>query len=367
MSVAFVFGILLPSLLWKLDEARREPANRAAWIFVVAFSCFTTSFVLAAIAKTPAAAQLVALDPRLLQATLNVTNIGIFTALQVFYLQFIKADVRPGRVRFEMALAAVVLAAMTALTVFGDALGGNYRLPDAAYVRTPQVAAFFTLHAGYTAYVLTMLIGWTARYLRRLPGPALRTAVGVAGVGAVMLWVAATLRLLLTLVAVSGGSYPPEIFPLVLRNLVVIGGPLLIGGLAFPVVTWRLAAAHRWVRDLRTFHRLGPLWREVRVAYPELIRPSTPTPDQPGPRSAARTPLRLSLQARIVQCRDGCSRAGRLLDDAPPGADDAAHRIAAGIARADQRHPDRPGDDLPRLVAISSNLQERPVATAVRP
>lgn len=377
MSLGLVFAVLLPSLLWKVDEARRDPANRAAWLFVIAFCCWTTTFVMALVTTTGLARTIVELDPHLIQITVNVANTGTFAALQVFYLRFIRGDKRHGRTRFEIALAAAVLVTLTVLTVYRDSMGGNLRPPDAEYLRSPDNAAFYIVQSGYVVYVLTMMMGWTSRHVRSVPGLVLRTAVGIAGVGAVMIWTSQVLRVGLTVIALCGGSFPPEVFPLVVKNLVRLGGPLLMGGLALPVIVWRLSAGHRWCRDLWRFRRLGPLWYAVKEAYPELIRPPAPvfdlaSGDDGAPLTrlrerSSRSPVHLALQARLTQCRDGCLRAVQLVEgNTPATANCTARHIAESITSTTLRSPARDsaeGDDLPHLIAVSQTMKERRAAT----
>lgn len=383
MTLMVVLGVLVPALAWKGAQVRRDPANLERWAVVIAIACLTIALVL----NIPREHDTVdyGIDSRLIQLGQNVAIIGAFGALQLFYLNFVAEYLRRSRLRLEVVIIAATLGALTVFTGYIIAIDASLRLlPE--NLNQPIVAAFYAVGGGYVIYALGTQLWWTTRYARRLSDNVLRIAAVITAAGAFILLTGSILRIVLLLkAAVWGRTFSPD-SQLIVLDLVRLGTPVLIIGLIFPSIVGWAARTWRWCGEFCAYRQLGPLWRAVRWAYPEIIRPAAPVDQPPVEPSSARSRsvsqrrmscMGFALQSRLVQCRDGYLRAHSFLDENSAAATDgrgrrfitelkACPRLAlCGSAATDSDtngHHHRLAPDARQLIAVSQALRKRGLA-----
>lgn len=320
MTLMIVLGVLLPALVWKGTQVRRDPANLERWAVVIAIACITIALLLNLPREHPTVD--FGIDVRLIQLGQNVAIVGAFGALQLFYLNFVAEYLRRPRLRLEVMVIAVTLGALAVLTWYIIAIDASLQpLPE--NLRQPIVAAFYAVGGGYIIYALSTQLWWTMRYAQRLRDTVLRAAAIITAAGAFILLTGSILRVVLVLeAAVWDRSFSRETRMAVL-DLIRLGTPILIAGLIFPSVVGRVASTWRWWGEFRAHRQLGALWHAVRWVYPEIIRPAVPTDRPPAEPSGSRSRsagqrrtshMGFALQSRLVQCRDGYLRAHRFLE-----------------------------------------------------
>lgn len=158
----------------------------------------------------------------------------------------------------------------------------------------------------------------------------------------------------------------------------LIGGPLFIVGICYPGFVMRVRSTGLWIRRLREYHRLGPLWRLTSAAFPgQHLRRGivSPTWDRISTRGVHRRSHR-----RYVEARDGLVGLSPHIPDAvlPDGsdgaspqrlaplgewmvdnaatiaADDSGSRVPKPVLRPAENGPD---EDMRVLIALSDAIK----------
>lgn len=369
MTIAVLVVVVGPALVWKGLQIRRDPTRLESWAVAVAIVCFAVALLLNIPRENPD--EPYAVPRKFLQLGQNVAAIGALASLQLFYLSFVAQFLRRPRIGLEVAVVLGTLLALTVLTFVVPDDDGLRFAADA--MRQPAVAAFYLVGGGYVAYALSTQLWWTLRYGRRLNDSVLRSAAAVTSLGALLLLIAQLLRLG-AVVEVNLGAEISAGGPVLGLLLIVVGTGVLVVGLVFPIILMRLTRLRRWWISLRTYRQLDPLWRAVRHAYPEIIRPREPVDrprSVPRPWWRRRTAHRLTMaaQLRLQQCRDGYARAARLLD-ADVIDDDRVRPLVAALRRCprlDPTDPDLgPATETRRLRTISRALRKVDPAPTTR-
>jgi len=149
-----VAGLLVAGLVaavWKAADVRRDPRDLARWAILLAISAVVLTLALEAAREYPATR--FGLDERWLRLGENIAIIAAFAALQLFYLHYVAAYLRRGRLRLEIAVIAAVLAALSALTAHVIAAGGDLG-SEAGNVAHLDVAGFYLVGGAYIGYAL---------------------------------------------------------------------------------------------------------------------------------------------------------------------------------------------------------------------
>ncbi|MGH3897598.1 MAG: MAB_1171c family putative transporter [Pseudonocardiaceae bacterium] len=381
MTLVILLGVLLPALMWKGAQVRRDPANLERWAVVIAIACVTIALLLNVPREYPTVD--FGIDARVIQLGQNAAIVGAFGALQLFYLNFVAEYLCRTRLRLEIMVIAVTLGALAVLTWYIIAIDASLKpLPD--NLNQPIVAAFYAVGGGYIIYALSTQLWWTIRYGRLLRDTVLRAAAIITAAGTLILLAGSILRLALVLrIAVWGRSFSPDT-QMVVLDLIRLGTPILIAGLILPPIVGRAANTWRWWGEFRAYRQLSHLWHAVRWVYPEIIRPATPADQPPAELGGSRyrsagqrriSPMGFALQSRLAQCRDGYLRAHRFLDaNSATITDERARQFVIELKACPRlvlhqttAHPDTKGrnrltPDTQQLIAVSRTLYKRGMA-----
>lgn len=188
---------------------------------------------------------------------------------------------------------------------------------------------------------------WARRSLRDVAG-ALARGLRLASVGLALMVTG-----LLPLTAVSVLRWARLPCPAVVlsagESLTILGILVFLGGICYPSVRLRLAAAAIWGRHRRVYHQLAPLWAELHRAFPQDALTRVPSPawrDAVSPLGVHRRYYR-----RLIECRDGLVRVSPRL-----GPDDGQPLGRRLLVALDSPSATAPGDAVPLAIPDTAGL-----------
>ncbi|MFI7578593.1 MAB_1171c family putative transporter [Micromonospora sp. NPDC049497] len=283
------FGYLL-----RLQRRRPSQARRA---ICVAFGAFATGITLAV---PPLAAGLDAATglPNLAKVLSHGCALTIAASAEHMLLYLaLPAPRAAARARRWVWVTAGAYAVMVALFVATLTDDRPVRL-TVEYATDPAVTAYLLIFVvmGFFAYCVDISrLCW--RFARICGRPWLRRGLRTTAVGAAVALLYSTNKIVY-LVAYASGLRPAgerEIAAV----LVTVSALLMMAGLTMPAWGPVLPLTRRW-DDLRAYHRLGPLWRDLTTRLPELEL----DPTLRRPLGAVRD-IDYALTRRVAEIRDG--------------------------------------------------------------
>ncbi|MFD0410176.1 MAB_1171c family putative transporter [Kitasatospora sp. NPDC127116] len=298
-----------------------------------------------------------------------------FLALTAVALRRPEADPRALRRRCVGTALAVLAATVLFLLARPREEGGQ--LVATGALGPVALAGYDLVITGYVAGCLVTLLRRTTHWTRRADDTALRTALGLVTLttAAGLLWAAWGLDDVLGALRTGRQLTTEDPVSLALGRVCAV---LLLAGAT--TLLWARAgrAARRWRAAYRGYRSLGPLWRALHAAFPQIALTTgriTSGRIATGRITAGRMPpadAELALYRRVIEIRDGLLilRRYRTAEDSPSpdgspgeapstgvpstdaaaveaaGTDAAARaeavRIAAALRRARTRAPDGP-------------------------
>ncbi|MFC5289724.1 MAB_1171c family putative transporter [Actinokineospora guangxiensis] len=262
------------------------------------------------------------------------------------------AEVARPKVRNQVYAFSAVFVAMAALFVLADLETEDTTTAVIRYAGNWRYALYLLLYVTAFAIAQCFLVARCLRYARAVEGRWLGRGLRLAAVGAVG-GLAYVLARYADIAAAPLGLDPAAWEP-VARLGAGLGAILALVGWSLPGWGPQVSALRDWVRDVRAYRALHPLWAALCRANPDLAL-------DPG---AGRTALRdvdFRLHRRVVEIRDG--RRWLRAPAAPPDltADERAAAEAAAIAAAlrggdrlappPHAEPHTPSDDETRWLA----------------
>jgi hypothetical protein len=333
------------ALVWffyRLIRAPRDPALRAVVVFL--------------------ALQLIAMPLNMPRWPVVLTqcialNLSWFS-LMLFFLFSARGSAR--RARWEAVAVAVVSVVMTVSVLSIPQPGRDSALtggPIPANMRIPGVSLFFVSAGLYYLYTTLQGARWAFRYAGE-SNRRMRLGLGVAAIGMVLMACSVAGRMVLVIMGWANEPIPYAVgfaIDSAMVQLVSIAGVVLILGASYAGFVVRVAAFRVWVRHLRLYHDLRPLWMLMHEAFPgdTLDRQSRSRwHERVPPRRVHRRYWR-----RVVEIRDGLVRISpHLADvgfDGEQSVAEQADKLREALRR--QREGVRPGSASAVLVAAPTS------------
>ncbi|MEU1287168.1 MAB_1171c family putative transporter [Kitasatospora sp. NPDC005856] len=252
-----------------------------------------------------------------------------FLALTTLALRRPAADARALR-RRQAGTALAVLSATVLFLLAGIREDGGQMVATGPYGRA-ALAGYDLVIAGYAAGCLVTLLRQTLYWTRQADSTALRTALGLVtltnAVG--LCWAAWGLDDVLGALRSGRQLSTEDPVSLALGRLCAV---LLLAGAT--TLLWARAgrAARRWRAAYRSYRSLGPLWRALYAAFPQIALTA-------GRITAGRMPpadAELALYRRVIEIRDGLLILRRYRTaEAPSGPGDSSAEAPSADTGAD--------------------------------
>jgi hypothetical protein len=363
------------ALAWMGTRLARAPGNVPLRAVTGLIACWAIAFPFGLLADKgvhvfglpPMIARLLQHGPLLIGVNCLV-SFFLFSALDIA-----RAQVRARWYLLPLAAAELVLIICALVT------------PESARTNdhsVPSVALFFLTADLYMAFGFAAAFVWTRRYARGAQ-PRLAKGLRLASIGLGLIVLADCVFVPLVALRWAGGAVSPDlaapggaaetnIGSLAAIFLLLPGIVIFLVGISYPAAMMRLAALRVWLRHLRAYHHLRPLWTKLHEAFPEdaLNRsPIAPWRDYLSLRGVHRRYYR-----RVIECRDGLVRISPYLgesDHAEPrelagqlsralraqdaGEPASSHAVAVAIPEGDGLDA-----DVRELVEISHALRSSP-------
>ncbi|MFF2542645.1 MAB_1171c family putative transporter [Kitasatospora sp. NPDC058063] len=294
-----------------------------------------------------------------------------FLALTAVALRRPEADARALRRRCVGTALAVLAATVLFLLARPREDGGQ--LVATGALGPVALAGYDLVITGYATGCLVTLLRQTLHWIRRADDTALRTALGLVALTTAvgLIWTAWGLDDVLGALRTGRQLTTEDTVSLALGRVCAI---LLLAGATTLLWARTGRAVRRWRAAYRGYRALGPLWRALHAAFPQIALTTgriTTGRITGGRITAGRMPpadAELALYRRVIEIRDGLlilrryrtaedspspdgSPGGAPSTDAPSAEADAsadtdaaaraeAVRIAAALHRARTRAPD---------------------------
>jgi hypothetical protein len=291
--------LALVALAYKIPALVRDPRSPTRRALVAMLACL----VWAPLVNTPFV--YLRFDelsgvPNLARLIAHYGIIGFAVSVQMLLLHWTveRPSPRSTWIRFAAVVAAVVaMAVFFVLAPLDTSLTSEF---TARYGDAPYMAAYMLVYLGYFVVALLDILRLSWRFTGLTRQPFLRIGLRLVGYGAVF-GIAYCLEKGFY-VASRNAGYEPIPADVQEQMSPLLTGPgcvlMLIG---FTIPSWgpRLAAGGAWLRRLRTYRRLYPLWRLLYDATPEIAL----DPGRPARGSVRDVEYR--LVRRVVEIRDG--------------------------------------------------------------
>ncbi|MEU7481096.1 MAB_1171c family putative transporter [Lentzea sp. NPDC042327] len=270
------------------------------------------------------------LDPMVCQLVQHsMLQVGVFCLICFFLFSALDDEgARRKAVQHLVPLAGCIAVMTWAVLSIPDELRvAAARVPNSLGGGPTGVLAitvFYALGNGYLLYGFATMFGWARRYARGAE-PRLRRGLLITSTGLALLVPADAI-----FVSSNVSRYFGEPLPRWLLTAAVwflLPGVLLcVVGVLYPVAAMRFAATRLWLRHLRAYHRLGPLWTLLHQSFPEDALHRVPSRrDAFSLRGVHRRYYR-----RVIECRDGLVRISPYVAQTPEDLP-LAERLRAGL------------------------------------
>ncbi|MFD4660089.1 MAB_1171c family putative transporter [Kitasatospora sp. NPDC058444] len=324
--LAFAAVLLLALSTYRFFAGRRgrSPALRYTCCFAWCFGAFLALMAGQTRADIDHGTGLTGLSG-MLTDHLKMGSAG-FLALTALALRRPAADARALR-RRQVGTALAVLAATVLFLLARIREDGGQTVATGPY-GPAALAGYDLVIAGYVAGCLVTLLRQTLYWTRQADSAALRTALGLVtltdAVG--LCWTAWGLDDVLGALRSGRQLATEDPVSLALGRLCAV---LLLAGAT--TLLWARAgrAARRWRVAYRSYRSLGPLWRALHTAFPQIALTA-------GRITAGRMPptdAELALYRRVIEIRDGLLILRRYRTvEAPSGPGGGPSSDAFGVA-----------------------------------
>jgi hypothetical protein len=331
--------LALVALAYKIPPLVRDPRSPTRRALVAMLACL----VWAPLVNTPFV--YVRFDalfgvPNLARLIAHYGIIGFAVSVQMLLLHWTveRPSPRSTWVRLVAVAAAVVaMAVFFVLAPLDTSLTSEF---TARYGDAPYVAAYMLVYLGYFVVALLDILRLSWRFTGLTRQPFLRLGLRLVSYGAVF-GLAYCLEKGFYIASRNAGLEPIPADVQEQMSPLLTGPGCVLMLIGFTIPSWgpRLAAGRAWLRRLRTYRRLYPLWRLLYEATPEIAL----DPEQP-PRGSVRD-VEYRLVRRVVEIRDGWLALRPYFDArvareaaATRGGQDAVHAaVLAAAARAKAR------------------------------
>lgn len=288
------------------------------------------------------------LDPMVCQLIQHaLLQVGVY-GLICFFIFSALDDARAKRQAWiQLAPLVLCVSVMTwaVLAIPDDLRVAAARVPNSLGGGPTGVLAitvFYALGNGYLLYGFAAMFVWARRYARGAD-PRLRRGLLITSTGLGLLVPADAIFVASNVSRYFGAPLPRWLLTTAVWFLLP-GVLLIVIGVTYPIVAMRFAAMRLWLRHLRAYHRLSPLWTLLNQSFPEDALHRVPSKrDSFSLRGVHRRYYR-----RVIECRDGLVRISPYVAETPDELP-LAERLRAGL-------------ETRRAGAVSSR---RPIALAV--
>ncbi|MGP3769765.1 MAB_1171c family putative transporter [Streptomyces sp. SDT5-1] len=326
-----LYGIAAPLvLIWTVLRLRKAPKDRALWSLCGLIIGWTLAFPFGRAAD--AGSGLFGTPPMVSRLIEHSLDIASMHGLICFYLYSALGRREAGRrarlYGIPLALTFIVLVAAALSTPEGVGTRDH---------RVTSVAVFYVAADAYLVFAFSKAWFWNRCYAHGA-GPRLRRGLRIAATGMVAFALANTLYIVAVVLHWAGGDDAPDNLDtagaastslgwFAAVFLMLPGVVLFLAGVTYPAAAMRVIALRVWVRHLRHYRRLKPLWVALHELFPENVLPRVPMSawrSGLNPRSVHRYYYR-----RAIECRDGLVRISPYI---PPPEKDA---VAVGDGNAE--------------------------------
>lgn len=247
---------------------------------------------------------------------MHVSAVMYCVAAEILLLQWLLS---PDAVRKRIAvwLSGGVIT-VGVLSVMFFVAGGSSRPRDDFTTGSddPLLLAYLLLFIASQAVPCVTILRQCFSRARQIDQTWMRRALRILGAAAIFLSLycaTRTLNILSPLFEADLGAW--TILPSIFSSIGIV---LLAIGITIPSWGSQLAAVPRWLRDLRAYRDLHPLWMDLRKFAPDIVL------EEPG---GSVRDLRFRLHRRVIEIRDGWRALG-------PYFEKARIEAGAGIPRA---------------------------------
>ncbi|NJQ01114.1 MAB_1171c family putative transporter [Streptomyces zingiberis] len=249
---------------------------------------------------------------------MHVTAVAFCVSAQIILLRWAAgAGEAVWRTRFWLIAGITLNALLVALFLVAD---GPARPAEDFNSGSgqPLVLTYLLFFVVSQAIPCVTIFRQCGRYARMTDNDALRQALRMLRVAAVVLFLYCSARTVNILTAASG----IDIGVWQLASNIFSAAGIVILSLSLTVPSWGspVAGMVDWARSYRSYRTLYPLWRDLYESSPDIVlEPSG---------AASVSDLDYRLHRRVIEIRDGWRDLRPYIDRAPGGAGGAAHRSA---------------------------------------
>ncbi|MFD9700697.1 MAB_1171c family putative transporter [Lentzea sp. NPDC059081] len=270
------------------------------------------------------------LDPMLCQLVQHsMLQVGVYGLICFFLFSALDdAGARRQALR-QLVPLALCIGVMTwaVLSIPDDLRVAAARVPNSLGGGPTGVLAitvFYSLGNGYLLYGFATMFVWARRYARDAE-PRLRRGLLITSTGFALLVPADAIFVASNVSRYFGSPLPRWLLTAAVFFLLP-GVLLCVVGVVYPIVAMRFAASRLWLRHLRAYHRLAPLWTLLHQSFPEDALHRVPSRrDAVSLRGVHRRYYR-----RVIECRDGLVRISPYVAETPAELP-LAERLRAGL------------------------------------
>ncbi|SDG08365.1 hypothetical protein SAMN05216553_105253 [Lentzea fradiae] len=270
------------------------------------------------------------LDPMVCQLVQHaMLQVGVYGLICFFLYSALDDAAARRQVLLKLVPLALCIGVMTwcVLSIPDDLRVAAARVPNSLGGGPTGVLAitvFYSLGNGYLLYGFATMFVWALRYARGAE-PRLRRGLLTTSVGLALLVPADAIFVSSNVSRYFGEPLPRWLLTTAVWFLLP-GVVLCVAGVVYPVLAMRLAATRLWLRHLRAYHRLAPLWTLLHQSFPEDALHRVPSRrDAVSLRGVHRRYYR-----RVIECRDGLVRISPYVAETPEELP-LAERLRAGL------------------------------------
>ncbi|MBV8933411.1 MAG: hypothetical protein JOZ47_19510 [Kutzneria sp.] len=316
-------AVLYPALLWKVYQLSKAPRDVPLRLVTLCLVCAGAAYPLGVAANNALALQTAPAPMSLMLPQTVFLSLLVYSV--VCFFLFAALEPRQARARSLVHTLPLVIS-IAAQTAIAASVAGARSPAD---YPASAVGGYFLIGDLYTVYAFTVAFVQVRRYARRA---SRRLARGLLMTSAAFVLTVLAMLLLIVMGSVrfmGGGG--PALASAAEPSILFTGILLFIVGVSYPGAAMRLAALRIWLRHLRSYHRMHPLWSILHSTFPQdsLSRiPINPWLDAVSLRGVHHRYYR-----RVIECRDGLVRLSPYIAKASEGPG-ASSPLAERIRRA---------------------------------
>lgn len=257
------------------------------------------------------------LDPMVCQLIQHsVLQIGIYGLICFFIFSTLDDARARDQALLQLAPLTLGISVMTwaTLAIPGDLRVAAADVPDSlggGPTGVLAITAFYAAGNGYLLYGYATMFVWARRYARGAE-PRLRRSLLITSAGLGLLVPASAIFVTSNVSRYFGEPLPRWLLTTAVWFLLP-GVLLCCVGVVYPIAAMRISATRLWLRHLRAYHRLAPLWTLLHQSFPEDALHRVPSKrDTFSLRGVHRRYYR-----RVIECRDGLVRISPYVAEVP--------------------------------------------------